>query len=114
MLVSLNAYRNWHYHISNKFKKEFTELVHNQLTGEKIPSPYILEIVLFYKNKRCDGGNIVNLIEKVVLDALQEADVTTEDAVEHHVGTAWEIGGQDKENPRCEITITHIEDYDNG
>ena len=31
VLVSLNAYRNWHYYTSNKFKHDFHELVKNQL-----------------------------------------------------------------------------------
>lgn len=110
VLVSMNSYRNWDYHTSNNFKREFSELVTDQVKGVVIPSPYILRVDLYYKNAACDGANVVPVIEKVVLDALQGCGVTTSDTVRHHLGTAWEVVGQDKENPRCEITIEHTKE----
>lgn len=111
VLVSMNAYRNWHYHTSNKFKKEFTELVTSQLDSCTIPSPFKVDIKIHYKNSACDGSNVASLIEKVLLDALQEGKVITQDSVKHHTGTTWTIAGQDKTNPRCEITIYSTEEH---
>lgn len=110
VLVSMNAYRNWHYHTSNSFKQEFTELVTNQLNSCKINSPYKLDIKIFYKNSNCDGANITALIEKVLLDALQKSNIVVNDSVKHHIGSSWEIVSQDKINPRCEITITSLQE----
>lgn len=110
VLVSMNAYRNWHYHTSNKFKQEFAELVTSQLSSCTIASPYELEMKLYYKNSNCDGSNIVALVEKVLLDALQKANIIDKDSVKHHLGTTWAVVAQDKVNPRCEITIRNIND----
>ena len=64
---------------------------------------------MYYKNPNCDGANIISLIEKFTLDALQENGVIVNDTVKNHKGTMWEVIGQDKENPRCEIKITKID-----
>lgn len=111
VLVSLNQFRNWHFHTSNKFKREFHELVGKQL-GKIVPvqGQFYLDISIYYKNPNCDGANIAALIEKVVLDALQEYFIIVNDNVKYHLGTTWAIAGQDKINPRCEITIHPIED----
>ena len=109
----MNNYRNWHYQTSNNFKREFSELVAEQVDGQVVPSPYALFVDLYYKNPSCDGANIVPVVEKVVLDALQSCGVLSSDTVRHHLGTTWEIVGQDKENPRCEITIKQIKEQDN-
>lgn len=108
VLVGMNAYRNWHYHTSNNFKKEFTQLVASQLDSCIISSPYKLEMRLFYKNPNCDASNVVALIEKVVLDALQTSNIIEDDTVKHHLGSSWTVVSQDKTNPRCEITIKEL------
>lgn len=113
VLVSMNAYRNWHYAVSAKFKREFTELVLAQITaGIKVPSPYRVEMLIYYKNSQCDASNIVALIEKVTLDALVSAGVAEDDTVKHHLGTEWRVGGQDKTNPRCLFLIKPSENID--
>lgn len=107
VLVSMNAYRNWHFHTSNKFKREFHELVGKQLDGiVPIQGQFYLDISIYYKNPNCDGANIAALIEKVVLDALQEHSIIVNDNVNYHLGSTWSIAGQDKTNPRAEITFT--------
>ncbi len=109
VLVGMNAYRNWHYLVSAKFKREFTQLVEAQINNEsKINKPYQLHIKLFYKNPNCDGSNIIALIEKVFLDALISAGLLQQDTVIYHKGSTWEVIEQDKVNPRCEIVIKEI------
>lgn len=106
VLVSMNAYRNWHYHTSNNFKQEFTELVLNQLP-EEVPTFQVfeLEISLYYKNATCDASNIAALIEKVTLDAFRKANVIIDDSVKYHTKTTWRVIEQDKQNPRTVVTI---------
>jgi len=108
-LVGLNFYRNAHYHTQNKMKQDFHELVHNQLqTAEPIKEAYKLHTKLYYKNPSCDGRNIVPMIEKFLLDALQELSLISNDNVKFDMGGTWEVIEQSKENPRCEITIKAI------
>lgn len=109
VLVSLNQFRNWHYHTSNKFKQEFHELVGNQLEGiSPITGQFRLDLSLYYKNPTCDPSNICALIEKTVLDALQEYQIIVNDNVKYHLGSTYSVIGQDKTNPRCEIVILPI------
>ena len=65
---------------------------------------------LYYKNANCDGANIVALIEKVVLDCLQEHNIIPNDTVKHHLGSSWSVIAQDKLDPRVEIHITPTKD----
>jgi hypothetical protein len=111
ILCGMNWYRNAHHFDQNKWKKEFAEIVHQQLPQEFIPlTTYKLFTKLYYKNPNCDGENITSLIHKVVLDALQEYNLAPQDSVKYHLGSAWVVEGQDKENPRAEITLIPIEE----
>lgn len=108
-LVGLNFYRNAPYFIQNKMKQDFHELVLNQVQAlEKPIESYTLHTDLYYKNPSCDGRNVVPMIEKFVLDALQ-GPVTSNDNVKCDLGGSWEVVEQDKENPRVEITLTEKE-----
>ena len=105
VLTSMNSDRNWHYHVASKFKRDFAELVKSQVSTAETFSKYRLEIQLYYKNKNCDGSNIIPLIEKVLLDALIDIKVLTNDSVQQHIGTSWSAVAQDVANPRCEIQV---------
>lgn len=106
VLVGMNVYRNWHYYTSAAFKREFSEIVLEELGDfEPILGEYSLEIKVFYKNSSCDASNIVALIEKVFLDTLVIAGALKGDSVKHHKSTFWTVVEKDAENPRCEITV---------
>lgn len=111
VLLGMNWFRNAHYFDQNKFKQEFTDLVLEQLDSTVISSPFELEMKLHYKNANCDPSNVVALIEKVALDALQKSNTIEEDNVKHHKGTSWTVESQDRKNPRCEITIRSLNDH---
>ena len=105
-LVNMNWYRNAFHHLSNEVKTYYHDLVKEQVKdSDETFNKYTLHTKVFYKNKSCDGRNIVPVIEKFVLDALQEAEVTTEDTVKEDLGGSWEVADQDKDNPRVEIEI---------
>lgn len=107
VLAGMNFYRNAHYHAQNAMKKEFHELVAGQLKEEATPhaGDFTLELKIYYKNTNCDGANIAAIIEKFVLDSLQSMNIVINDNVKYHKGTTWKVLGQDKDNPRCEVTI---------
>ena len=116
VLVGMNFYRNAHHHTQNKLKKHYSELVNEALDAMVLTGvfrdKYRLLITVHYKNPTCDGSNIASMIEKFVLDAFQDAGVLVNDNVKYHLGTMWEVGGRDKENPRCTVKI--IEDNTKG
>lgn len=105
VLAGMNWYRNAFYHAQNAMKKEFHELVVEQLPDEVVEGKYRLHLQIYYKNATCDGSNIAALIEKFSLDALQEHNTVVDDNVKYHMGTTWEIIEQDKTNPRCVVTV---------
>lgn len=109
VLVGMNWYRNAHHHSQNAMKKHFHSLVGPQVSMIPNLGKFKLTIEIYYKNSSCDGANIAALIEKFTLDALQEQEVILNDNVQYHLGSTWEVAGQDKDNPRCLITITNIE-----
>jgi len=93
-------------------KQDFHELVHNQVKNlPKEPLKYFtVQYELFYKNPSSDGSNIISKIEKFLLDALKAEELILDDNVTKHLGSTWSIGGQDKQNPRVEITILPVKE----
>lgn len=110
VLVGMNNYRNWHWRTSAKFKLDFAELVAPQLK-ECVPiaGQFEVSMLLYYKNAVCDPSNITPLIEKVVLDELVSVGLLQGDSTKFHVKTAWEVVGQDRDNPRCVVGVRAYE-----
>ncbi len=105
-IVNQNWYRNTNHFLSNEVKKYYHNLVEEQ--KEKLPvidKTFKLIIKIYYKNPSSDPSNSIAVMEKFVLDGLIEAKIIKEDNVLHHLGTTWEVSGQDKNNPRVEIEI---------
>jgi hypothetical protein len=109
VLLSINWLRNAYFYEQNRAKQEFHQLVANQLGGlSPITGQFTLSICIYYKNTNCDGSNIASIIEKFILDALQQHSIIINDNVKYHLGSTWSIAGQDKTNPRAEITIKEV------
>ena len=105
-LVGLNWERNAHYHIKSEVKRYYHSLVAEQAPDLDTPlTTFDTHTVLYYKNPSSDGRNIVPMIEKYVMDGLQECGVLTNDNVKFDLGGSWEVGGPDKLNPHVEITV---------
>lgn len=107
ILLALNWYRNAFYHEQNSVKQEYHELVSNQVTDFKF-TQFTIHYKLYYKNPICDPSNIVAIVEKFLLDALQSSRVIPNDSVKYHLGSSWEVVGQDKDNPRVEVIIRSL------
>ncbi len=105
ILLSMNFYRNAHYHSQNTIKKYIHELVEEQVGNFTSVDQFTLDIDIYYKNAASDGSNVAALLEKFCLDGLQECKVIPNDNVKYHLGTTWRVAGQDKDNPRCIVTI---------
>ena len=108
-LVGMNLYRNAHHFLQNAMKKHFQELVLEQLPSvEQKLKTFTVDYKIYYKSPVCDGSNIVALIEKFYLDAIKTHGLISDDNVNYHLGSTWSVAGQDKDNPRVEITIKEI------
>ena len=109
ILVGMNWYRNAVYYEQNNLKQHFHQLVGEQLEGiSPISGQFQLDLSIYYKNPNCDGSNIASMMEKVVLDALQEHNIIPNDNVKYHLGSTWRIAEIDKTNPRCEILLKEL------
>ena len=105
--MSLNFYRNSIYYVQNALKKDYHELVHNQLKDSDVKfDTFKTHFKLFYKNPSCDPTNVIPMIEKCLLDALQDLEIIPNDNSKFHLSGSWEVVEQDKLNPRVEIEVS--------
>jgi len=106
VLVGMNWSRNAHYHILNKVKKSYHEMVATRLSEfEKIDSKFTIKYTYFYKNSASDGGNVIAQIEKYLLDGMVSIGLVENDNVKYHIGSSWKVGEKDTAFPRVEIEI---------
>lgn len=104
VLVSMNWFRNAHYHSQNKLKSEFSDLLRPQLSDVKpYKGKYAVEYLLYYKNPTCDLTNICSLMSKVFNDVLQSEGIVVNDNVNWLVKETFSVGHKDTNNPRVEI-----------
>ena len=105
-LMGLNWYRNAHYQVLDKSKKEYLSLVDLDIDGDPIMDGTIhVHFKIFLKRKGSDGGNIRSVIEKFVLDAVKKLGYIVDDHAEIIVSDSSEYHF-DKDFPRAEITFT--------
>ncbi len=105
ILVWMNAYRNWHFHLSNKIKKYYYDLISEQLEWNKELYEWIKPTYTVYVwNKLTDWGNVRSVIEKFFLDTLVEKWIIKNDTCDYVI---WDSSEYfiDKSNPRIEIEI---------
>ena len=110
VLIGLNQLFSMHYHVRNKLKKDLQSIIESQIPDNThLPGQYTVTYTLYYKNSVSDPSNIIAGAEKVFLDALQEHGTITNDNPKYHLGSSWTVAGQDRTNPRIEVTITESE-----
>lgn len=105
--INLNSYRNWHYQVSNRIKKEYLEIVRDQ-AGDLPPinSKIDLVFVAYYKDKRRhDRSNILSITEKFFCDSLVECGLIPDDNDTVIDSSQYFTGGIDKNDPRVEAFI---------
>jgi hypothetical protein len=107
-LVGMNKYERMNKHALNKLKKHYNQLIRYLSKGEAISGQYRAKYTIFYKNPLSDAPNIVSVIEKLLMDGLQECGKIQEDNCKFYMGAEWEIGGMDKANPRVEVEVYEV------
>jgi len=107
-LVGMNKYMRMNPHARNKMTKHYYQLIRYLSKGEPIYGQYRAKYTLFYKNPLSDAPNIVSVIEKLLMDGLQECGKVQEDNCKFYLGGEWDIGGMDVDSPRVEIEVYEV------
>jgi Holliday junction resolvase RusA-like endonuclease len=108
ILVGLNKYERMHHQPRNTMKRYYYGLIAKHLVNKAIKGKVKTEYTYFYKNAQSDAPNVVAVIDKLFMDALQENGIIKEDNVKNYIGSSWSVGGMDKENPRIEVRVIEI------
>lgn len=108
-MLGMNWYSNTGRYQRAKIKRDYHNIVGKILPKDiKLSSPIRTAYKVYYKNPISDACNIVAVIDKFLIDALQEYGVIEEDNVQHYIQSSWEVVEQDKDNPRIEVLIEEI------
>ena len=110
-MLGMNWYGTAHYRTRNSVKQEYHIMIGKVLPKDfKLNSPLTTHYKIYYKNMKSDASNIVAVVDKFLMDALQEFDVIVEDNVKHYIQSSWEVVEQDRDNPRIEVEIKEVSD----
>ena len=107
--LSMNAYRNWQFHLSNVLKRQFKDIVRPQLEGKTFNNPSIEYFLYFPDKRRRDKFNFASIVAKFFLDAMVECNCIEDDNDSFIGRESVEFIGVDKESPRCEVVLTEID-----
>lgn len=108
-VLNLNQYRNTHFQVLNKAKREYKAILTDQIKKLPIFKKIKLTYTLFPKTRRkTDIGNVLSIHQKFAEDSFVENGRIEDDDYLHIPMTIFEIGEVDPINPRVEITIEEI------
>ena len=107
-ILNLNNYRNAYFRVLSIAKKNYTqELLPDLADLPKFTEPVTLTYTYYAKTKRrIDISNPCSIIDKFACDALVKAGILKDDSYEHVNQVTYKFGGFDKEDPRCELTVS--------
>ena len=104
--INLNWYRNAHFHVSNKSKILYKELLKGQLEGLILIPPLTITYTYYPPDKRLsDLGNVLTIQSKYFEDALVELGYISDDNYTVINQSIYKFGHLDRDNPRVEIEI---------
>lgn len=106
---NLNQYRQAHYRTTNALKKEFKEIITDDVLDLPVMERVKIHYIIHYENKRLfDIDNIVSVISKYAQDALVELGRLPDDNYKYIVQITGTVGEVDKENPHVEMRIKEL------
>lgn len=107
--LSLNAYRNWHFHVSNQLKKAYKTAIASQIDALPQFNTISVEYVICPKTKReFDLMNFACVQSKFFLDALVEAGKLPDDNYHHVISEHVFFGNVCPTNPRMIMIIKDL------
>lgn len=104
--LNLNGYRNAHFRVLHKAKKDFHDLVKSDLLKLPIMKAVELTFILFPGSRaNRDTANVCSVVEKFFCDSLVECGRLEDDNYTVVLQTLYQFGEVDPNNPRVEVTI---------
>lgn len=104
--INLNEYRNAHFHVLNKAKIVFSEMIAPVLATIPPMVSTKLHFKLFFgSNRDVDTSNVCSIVEKFFCDAIVNHGILEDDNRRFLTGSTTEFGGVDTKNPRVEVTF---------
>ena len=104
--INLNIYRNLHYLVESKCKKQFKEEIRSQIESVEFETPVEITYQVFKQSKRrLDKMNVISICSKYLMDAITEFGCWPDDddeTIKKEIILPTEL---DRENPRIEVTI---------
>jgi hypothetical protein len=107
--INLNVYRNAHFQVLDKAKKEFKRVVKPLLKSVPRLEQCSLEYTYYHgKGKESDTNNVCAVADKFFCDTLVSAGVLLDDGPKYVRVTTFLPGGRDRDDPRIEVTIRSL------
>jgi hypothetical protein len=104
--INLNEYRNAHFHVLNKAKIVFSQMIAPVLATIPPMVSTKLHFKLFFgSNRDVDTSNVCSIVEKFFCDAIVDHGILEDDNRRFLIGSTSEFGGVDTKNPRVEVTF---------
>lgn len=111
--LNLNEYRNAHFHVLNKAKREYAKLVQKQVEDLALKEMCAfhgrlkLRFVYYHPGfNRVDLANVCSIVDKFTCDALTDLGLWPDDDSRTIVAVRYSWGGIDAIHPRVELKIT--------
>ena len=109
--LNLNEYRNWHYRVSNIYKKSFKALVSESIESLLFTKQIKIEYTYYAPDARKrDLMNVIAVVDKFFQDALVENGCMDSDDTDTVVAVSSLYGGIDRGNSRIDVTIIPLND----
>lgn len=104
--INLNEYRNAHFHVLNKAKIVFSQMIAPVLATIPPMVSTKLHFKLFFgSNRDVDTSNVCSIVEKFFCDAIVDHGILEDDNRRFLIGSTSDFGGVDTKNPRVEVTF---------
>lgn len=105
--LSLNSYRNLHFHVLNKCKREYQILYRKLLKYQSFDNPIEITYTLFFNRKsasRRDLSNYGSMIDKVFCDSMVKYGMIKDDNIKHVKKVTYIYGGIGNDYALIEVT----------
>lgn len=107
--LNMNSYGNTNTFLNNEAKIQYKKIITPLIKDIYIDKPIEVTYKVFKaSNRRLDKMNVVGVVSKYLMDALVELNCL-EDDNDDFIKTETILPTEiDKDNPRCEVTLTEI------
>jgi len=107
--LNLNTYRNSHYQLTNKLKRQFKDIVTDDVLDLPVMDKIKIHYKIHYENlRKYDIDNIMSIISKFFQDSLTELGRIPDDNFEHIVQITGTVGEVSKNDAHVEVRIKEI------